>query len=162
MWCIYMCPCVSCRVVMLFTCTLVRSHPDSKEGIRCEIRSEIWDKQQDTGLDMATRCMLGEGGQKETQSKPGTRPWRAYWQGAARRWLFKYVQVIITVCVLTCMITVCSLSMPYDYLWLGNWFTLLTAVYFCRLKINHDSHEFILESGTVANKYIAVTNWNKL
>ncbi len=32
------------------------------------------DKQQDTGLNMATRCMLGEGGQKETQSKPGTRP----------------------------------------------------------------------------------------
>jgi hypothetical protein len=25
----------------------------------------------------------------------------------------------------------------------------LTVVYFCRLKINHDSHEFILESGTV-------------
>jgi hypothetical protein len=34
---------------------------------------------------------------------------------------------------------------------------LLIAVYFCRLKINQDSHEFILESGTVANtKHIHV------
>ncbi len=28
---------------------------------------------------------------------------------------------------------------------------LLIAVYFRRLKINHDLHEFILESGTIAN-----------
>jgi hypothetical protein len=31
--------CVSCSIVMLFTCTSVRSHPDSKEGARCETRS---------------------------------------------------------------------------------------------------------------------------
>jgi hypothetical protein len=30
------------------------------------------------------------------------------------------------------------------------------GVYFCRLKINHDSHQFILESGTVANNNAAV------
>jgi hypothetical protein len=36
---IYMCACVSCSVVMLFTCTSVGSHPDRKEGVRCEIRS---------------------------------------------------------------------------------------------------------------------------
>jgi hypothetical protein len=30
---------------------------------------------------------------------------------------------------------------------------ILTFVYFHRLKINHDSHEFILESSTVANSY---------
>ncbi len=35
----YICvPFVTCNVVMLFTCLLVRSHPDSKEGVRCEIR----------------------------------------------------------------------------------------------------------------------------
>jgi hypothetical protein len=28
----------------------------------------------------------------------------------------------------------------------------MIVVYFRRLKINHDSHEFILESGTIANK----------
>jgi hypothetical protein len=28
---------------------------------------------------------------------------------------------------------------------------ILIDVYFCRLKINHDSHEFILEFGTIAN-----------
>ncbi len=31
--------CVSCSVVMLFTCTSVRSHPDSKERVRCKIQS---------------------------------------------------------------------------------------------------------------------------
>jgi hypothetical protein len=30
--------CGSCSVVVLFTCTLVRSHPDSKGGVRCETR----------------------------------------------------------------------------------------------------------------------------
>jgi hypothetical protein len=27
------------------------------------------------------------------------------------------------------------------------------CLFFCRLKINHESHEFILDSGTVVNKY---------
>ncbi len=30
---------------------------------------------------------------------------------------------------------------------------ILTVVYFHRLRINHDSHQFILESGTIANNY---------
>ncbi len=30
---------MSCSVVVLFTCTLVRSHPDSDEGVKCETRS---------------------------------------------------------------------------------------------------------------------------
>ncbi len=44
-------------VVVMFTCTLVRSHPDSR-------RCWVWNlnhcnEQQDTGLGVATRCMLG-------------------------------------------------------------------------------------------------------
>jgi hypothetical protein len=36
---------------------------------------------------------------------------------------------------------------------------MLTDVYFCRLKINHDTHEFILDSGIVANSnYIVLSN----
>jgi hypothetical protein len=31
--------------------------------------------------------------------------------------------------------------------------SMILTVYFHRLKINHDSHEFILESSTVAKKY---------
>ncbi len=34
-----------------------------------------------------------------------------------------------------------------------NLIITLTDAYFRRLKINHDMHEFILESGTVANRY---------
>ncbi len=29
---------------------------------------------------------------------------------------------------------------------------IITGVYFCRLKINHESHEFILDPGIVANR----------
>jgi hypothetical protein len=72
MYCIYVCPCVSCSVVISFTCTSVRSHPDSKEGVRCETRS--WDKLRDTGCDVATGNTFGEGDQEEAQSKPGSRP----------------------------------------------------------------------------------------
>jgi hypothetical protein len=46
------------------------------------------------------------------------------------------------------------LACYYDYLVSLNWITILTIVYFHRLKINHDSHEFILESGTVANNTV--------
>jgi hypothetical protein len=69
----YVCPCVSYSVVGLFTCTLVRSHPDSNEGDECETRS-IWDKQQDTKRGLTTQNARGVEGQKETQSKPGSRP----------------------------------------------------------------------------------------
>jgi hypothetical protein len=37
-------------------------------------------------------------------------------------------------CVLTCIISVCSLSMPYNCLLPGNLFTLLTTVYFSQVK----------------------------
>jgi hypothetical protein len=62
-----MCPCVSCSVVVLFTCTLVRSHPhlDSKEGVRCEtqsieINSKIpgWTWQQDACSESEARSRL--------------------------------------------------------------------------------------------------------
>jgi hypothetical protein len=64
---------VSYSVVVLFTCTLVRSYPDSNEGDKCEIRS-IRDKQQDTEWGVATRNARGVEGQKEAQSKPRSRP----------------------------------------------------------------------------------------
>jgi hypothetical protein len=39
----------------------------------------------------------------------------------------------------------------YDYLCSQVKFVILIDVYFRRLKINHDSYEFILEFSTVAN-----------
>ncbi len=35
-----------------------------------------------------------------------------------------------------------------------SWFTILIVVYFRRLKINHVSHDFILEFSTVTNRYL--------
>jgi hypothetical protein len=54
-----------CNIIMLFTCTLVRSHPDSKEGVRCEtppteinskILGRVW--QQDACSERGTRRRL--------------------------------------------------------------------------------------------------------
>ncbi len=68
MWCIYMCAHMSCGVIMLFTCTLVRSHPDSREGVRCEIQpTEInskvlgWTWQQDACSEREARKRLSLG-----------------------------------------------------------------------------------------------------
>ncbi len=70
---LYVCPCVSCSVVMLFTCTSVRSHPDSNEGVRCETQS-IGTNSKILDEPWQTRNTFGEGDQKEAQSKPGSRP----------------------------------------------------------------------------------------
>jgi hypothetical protein len=131
MWCIYMCLCVSCSIVMLFTCTLVRSHPDSKEGVRCETRSiEIiskildWTWQQDACSEREARRKLSlslerghEGRIRKVLQEDGC-------LSMYKSWL----------CVLTCIIFESSLSMPYNYQRPGNWFTLLTAVYFLQVK----------------------------
>ncbi len=44
-----------------------------------------------------------------------------------------------------------SLTCYNDYPVSSNLIIILTNVYFHRLKNNHDSHEFILESDAVAN-----------
>jgi hypothetical protein len=93
MWYIYMCEHLSCSVVVMFTCTLVRSHPDSRR--RWVWNSTRHNKQQDNGLGVATRCMLIGRGQNGVQFKPGTRPWRTYSRGASRKQLFKYVQLLV-------------------------------------------------------------------
>ncbi len=148
MWCRYVYSCVSCSVVMLFTCTLVRSCPERNEGVGCETRS-VRTNSKILDEPWQTRNTFGEGDQKEAQSKPGSRPWRMYLQGALRRWLFKYVQVII---MCSCLYNYHVFSLYALQLFISrSWFTLLIAVYFHRLKINHESHEFILESGTITN-----------
>ncbi len=48
----------------------------------------------------------------------------------------------------------------YDYLISSNLSTILTVVYFHRLEINHDSHEFTLEPGTIANRYKYIKNYS--
>ncbi len=61
--------------------------------------------------------------------------------------------------VQVCVITVYFVVVSFKYLHVvplslcqGNQYTILVAVFFRRLKIDHDVHEFILDSGTVANR----------
>ncbi len=153
MWCRYIFTFVSCNVVMLFTCTLVRSRADSKEGVRCETRpSEInskilgWAWQQDACLERKTRRRLSlslqqghEGYIREVLQEDGC-------SSMYNSWLRIFVRII------PCALLICPV-------WYQSWFILLIAVYFSRLKIKHDSHEFLLESGTVANIYHIIV-WN--
>jgi hypothetical protein len=62
--------------------------------------------------------------------------------------VFKYVQYLICIChlVISCIHVMCAISCIQ-----GIWFVILIVFIFAGFKINHDSHEFILESGTVAN-----------
>ncbi len=58
--------------------------------------------------------------------------------------------------VQVCIVTLCIMPIIlYSHNWIfpfqGIGFAILIGVYFCRLKVNHDTHEFILESGTIAN-----------
>ncbi len=93
---IHVCP-VSCNAVVMFACTLVRSHPEKTLGwnLNC------CNKELDTRLGMATRCMLIRGGQKGVQSVPGTRPCRTYSRGASRSPLFKYLHELF--CIVPCI-----------------------------------------------------------
>jgi hypothetical protein len=123
-----------------------------------------WDKQQDTGWLRQTRMVHVGEGWHEVQSDPRTRPWRTYSRGAPKRQPLKFVWCIWDVTyakrrkrgwnvwhlhyIYPCCIFYthdCSLSVFCT--------VPIYCLFFHRLKINHDSHEFILEFGTVANRY---------
>jgi hypothetical protein len=68
---------VSCSAAMLFTCTLVRSRPDSNEGVKCETCS-VGTNSKVLGGPGQTRNILEKEDRQEAQSKPGSRPLRLY------------------------------------------------------------------------------------
>jgi hypothetical protein len=148
--CIYVCQYVSCSAAVLFTCTIMRSRLDSNEGVECETWS-VGTNSKMLGGPGQTRNTLEKEGQHQAQSKPESWPWRTYSRGAPRRWLFKYVQIIIT----------CASSYDVNYHKPYNMYhniscpgvDLQYCFLFCfrRLKINHAYREFILEFGTVVN-----------
>jgi hypothetical protein len=142
--------CVHVCYVVLLCCLLVHQWEATQIARKALGWIPIcWDKQQDAGWGMATRNTFGEGDQGELslsldQGHEGRI--REVLQENSCSSMYKS-----WLCVLTCAITVCFRSMSDNYLRPENWFMLLIADYFQRLKINHDSHEFILESGIVAN-----------
>ncbi len=118
-----------------------------------------------------------EESRQKAQSSSRTRPGWTHWWGASRNSrssMYKvYVDRMLHLILKKKMGTLWTMyaiympdirsffCRPYDSLFvinclipvLSTWLILVPDVYFlCRLKINHDSHEFILEFGTVANK----------
>ncbi len=55
--------------------------------------------------------------------------------------------------VMSCLHCICSYLIMSSLIVRCSYFLIFPTdcLFFCRLKINHDSHEFILEFGTVAN-----------
>ncbi len=145
-----------CNVALLVTCTLVLSCPAGKGGFECETWV-VGANSKILGGPEQTRKILMKESQQRVQSNHGLRLWRTYSQGASRRWPFKSVQsydcIIMPIeekshvflayhLCLIIIINVCRLDFQY-------WLMFI----FRRLKINHDPHEFILESRTVAKRY---------
>ncbi len=70
----------------------------------------------------------------------------------------------VQVCIIVVYLVIASFSiyMSYQYPCIRETNTRYWLLFiFCRLKINHDVHEFILDSGTVANRTIArvISGW---
>jgi hypothetical protein len=123
-----------------------------KGGCTCEIKS----------LGPITSCWVGQnkqGGYKigviwqRAQSNPRMRPGWTYSQGAARDSHSSMYKMYIDYDVVIHLekkkkkIKVLCIACMTNCLLLCDWF----VCFLCRLKINHDSHEFVLEFGTVAN-----------
>ncbi len=152
--------CIWYSAKVLFTCVQVLGH-QQEEGVECEMwavgaNSKILGGPEQTGI------YLREEVQQEVQSNPGPRKWRTYSQSAPRTQLLKYVQrrsYVIVRMRRTCLYFYVLFTCCHDYLVthylsrISELSAILTVVYFHRLRINHDSHKFILESGTVANNY---------
>jgi hypothetical protein len=126
---------------------------------------------------MASNAGSPKWGQSWSQYMPRRGPWRTYSWGASRRLKPKYVHYSIHVhyckekifaliqaylledwhsrCTLSGA-CICTFSSPIITVSLSctSCVCITTGVYFCRLKINHESHEFILDPGTVANNSV--------
>jgi hypothetical protein len=147
MWSIYMCAHVSYSVVMLFTCTLARSHPDSRKALGVK----------PDPLRQTARYWAEHSNKMHAQRQRPGRDFVWSWTKAMKdiftrcsKKIAVQVCIVIIVCSFSCNIICFHNMLSIHYVW-GNWFIILIGVYFLRLKINHDSHEFILESSTVAN-----------
>jgi hypothetical protein len=124
---------------------------------------------------VASRVGAPKWGQSRSQYMPRKGPCRTYSRGALRRPKPKYVQYSIHVhyCKETpqpffkhtrwktniqdihCSICTCILSPAITvYFSCTSCVCIITGVYFRRLKINHESHEFTLDHGTVVNNFV--------
>jgi hypothetical protein len=125
-------------------------------------------------LERITSCLVGQDKQEghkigaswwRAQSNPRTRPGWIYSQGSARdshSSMYKiYIEIVVAWFVWKkwrkdseCRISPAWLTCLQDAVHiLSIW---LICLFLCRLKINHDSYEFILEFGTIANTYIYI------
>ncbi len=142
----------------MFTCILLRSHPEGKKTLGetwaaaiKAINSILW-------TSMATRYMLIRMGTELSQYMPRRGPWRMYSRVASRRPMFKYVHWLVHI---NCSVIALFMLLLHTYLLVTNncrpllctslWLYYNRCLFFRRLKINYDTHEFILDSGTVAN-----------
>ncbi len=115
-------------------------------------------KQLYTGLGVVTRSMLVKGARDGSV---------VYSRIKARKDVFArcYKKTAVHVCTLMILLVTVNIDamivcVPFGIsnpispiLHVQDLIMILTDVYFRRFKINHDMHEFILDSSTVANIY---------
>ncbi len=153
-----------CSIAILFTCVLVLSCPVVKWGCMCETWI-VGTNSKILGGPRHTRKVHVEEGRQEIQSNPRTSHDRRICkvlQESSHSSMYKVYDNVTyakekktEMSWVFCLQYICScLIVVHDYLCLHlPDFSPTDCLFFCRLKINHDSHEFILEFGTNANTY---------
>jgi hypothetical protein len=123
-----------------------------------------WNKQQDTGWARVNKNILGE----REPARGSAYPWIKAMKDVFARCSKK---TAVQVCPKPYYVTARMKETCHEFFQCVTFVllrlscilelsTILTVAYFHRLKINHDSHEFILESGTIANTNI-IREWRK-
>ncbi len=148
---------------MLFTCALVLSCAGGKGGYMCEIWivGTSWNEQQDTGwarINKEDTCGREPArGSFKTWNKAMMDVFaRCFKKTAIQEYMYKIYDCKIVPeenChELTAVYHPGLIMLPWLSVFVRPDFSNIDwCLFFCRLKINHDSHEFILKLGTVAN-----------
>jgi hypothetical protein len=160
-WDVYKCVLCTVYYIVMFTCTLVRSHPEGRRS---------WGETWTTVINSYKQHhRVGRGNKMHARQK-GPEPRSVYIQkGAMKDVLARCLKKTdVQVCTLISVyILFCSCRYSRScYICTFFWPTIVVplrvqvcdcinnrCLFFCRLKINHDTHKFILDSGTVANTY---------
>jgi hypothetical protein len=147
-----------CSIAILFTCLLLFSCPIGKGGCTCE----TWNGGTNSkilGGPRQTRMIHVEESWREAQSDPRRRPWRTYrevLQEDSRSSMYRiYDDVTYAKTKRECVTFIISAHAwfnTHDCSLSASDIVLIGCLFFRRLIINHDSHKFILEFGTVVNK----------
>ncbi len=145
----------------MFTCPLVRSHPDSRRRwgetwtVVLNSLTPGWAQQQDACSQGEVRMGLSLCPERGHEGRIREVPR----EDRCSSMYIDYYALLSCNCIYShcyplALLSSIWLSMLANSCMFKIWFITLTGVYFSQVKINHDIHEFILDTGSVANNTV--------